>query len=378
MGSSGGPHTESSGAPRRLRILHVLPQDQNRGAQVYAGRLRDALRGDAGQDHILVTIFSGLPGGANPDDMLNITPGIGRRVLDLRAVWSLRKLIRRRDADVVVAHGGEALKYVVPASGRRPTVYYKVGLSTAEVERPIHRRLYRVLSRRTSCVVGNSHDILEQVGRVFGVPQSRQALIPNARDPELYRPLRGAELPADPPRLLFVGQLEPGKRPELFLDVVELLRSSVKPFDVMMAGDGPLRAALQERAKRLGVKLMGTRSDIPELMRASAVIVMTSAPTTEGMPGVLIEAGLSGVPTVSTEAAGVRDIIQEDVTGSISSSDPSHIAERVGVLLTRPELRRTQGEAAREHCLNHFVIARTAEQWRELVDRLVSDQERCG
>ena len=358
---------------RRCLVLHVLPQDLNRGAQAYAGRLRDSLSGDEEQEHLVVTLFAGEQGAARPDVPLDVRPGTARRLVDPRAVWRLRALIRQRGADVVVAHGGEALKYVVAAASGRPTIYYKVGLSTSELQRPLHRMLYRFLSRRVCRVVGNSRAILEQVSAVFGIPTGHQALIPNGRDPSIYRPLIDGEKPANPPRILFVGQLEPGKRPDLFIGAVEVLRRKGLVFDALIAGDGPLRAALAPRALATGIQLRGTRSDVPELMRHSAVLVMTSAPDTEGMPGVLIEAGLSGIPAVATEAAGVTDIIDDGRTGTIvCGSQPERVAMEIDQLLGDAIRRRELGAAARAKCLRQFSVRATADLWRRLVAELLT------
>jgi glycosyltransferase involved in cell wall biosynthesis len=95
--------------------------------------------------------------------------------------------------------------------------------------------------------------------------------------------------------------------------------------------------------------------------------VMTSAADTEGMPGVLVEAGLSGVPVVSTAAAGVSDVVIDGETGFVvESEDPRALAERVRAIVTQPELGAALGARAREHCETSFTIATCADQWREL------------
>lgn len=355
----------------RVTVLHVLPRDQNRGAQVYAGQLRDALRDDPGQEHLVVTLFDSPTGAARPDVKLGVPTSPLRRAVDLRAVRRLRRLIRQRDAAVVVAHGGEALKYVIPAAGRTPTVYYKVGLSSAEIARPSRTRLYGVLARRASKVVGVSQAINDQVTALFGVPKERTALIPNGRDPDLFRPSDGT--PPEPPLLLWIGQLEPGKRPGLFLDVIDELRKTGIAFDASVVGDGPLRGHLETRALELGVSLLGRRDDVPELLRDASVLVMTSAPNTEGMPGVLVEAGLTAVPVVSTLAAGVSDVLDDGETGLIATDQsPSSIARKTEHLLTEPSLALSMGATARRRCLERFTVAATADSWHDLVSRILA------
>lgn len=350
----------------RIRVLHVLPHDQNRGAQVYAGQLRDALRGDPEQEHLLVTLFEGRPGAARPDYSLNISSSPARRIVDPRAIRSLRRLIQGQAFDVVVAHGGESLKYAIPAAGRAPVVYYKVGLSTTEISRRGRRCLYANLAHRAARVVAVSHDIAVQVEALFSVPRDRLGVIPNARDPRTYYPNSTQETPATP-TLLWVGQLEPGKRPELFIEAVGLLRRRGLAFEALMVGDGPLRKRIEAPAAAAGVCLLGRRDDVAELMRKASALVMTSASNTEGMPGVLIEAALSGLPTVTTAAAGVRDIVLDERTGLVADDHPDSVVKAVARLLTDETRRRVMGTAAHEHGITHFSVAATAAQWRDLV-----------
>ena len=340
--------------------------------QVYAGQLRDALAGDPDQRHLVVSLFDAPEAALRADIRLRVRSGLLRQAgLDPVAVARLRRAIRDQHADVVVAHGGEPLKYVVAAAGRTPTVYYKVGLSSTELSRPSRRRLYRFLASRATHVVGVSEAIVDQAHDVLGVPRARLSVIPNGRDPGTYHPPTGDESRADPPLVLFVGHLEPGKRPGLFLDVVGVLRSRALLFDAAVVGDGPLRAGLESRAAALGVEILGIRTDVADLLRGTSVLLMTSAAATEGMPGVLIEAGLSGIPVVSTASAGVADVVIDGATGFVESDDPVQLAGPVQALLTDAGLHEAMGDRAGERCRARFTIAATATQWRRLASTLV-------
>jgi glycosyltransferase involved in cell wall biosynthesis len=353
-------------------VLHVLPSDLDRGAQVYAGRLRDALTGDPQQRHLAVSLFKSPDAALRADERLRVPSGLLRRLgFDPRAVCRLRRLARRHRVDLLVAHGGEALKYVVPAAGSTPTVYYKVGLSSRDIARGSRKWLYRTLTARTTQVVGVSQAIVGQASDVLGVPPSKLTLIPNGRDPHTYHPSAMEPDPQSTPRVLFVGQLEVGKRPDLFLDVVEVLRSRGVAFDAAIVGDGPLRSAVTARAESLAVTLMGIRNDVPELLRGAAVLVMTSESGTEGMPGVLIEAGLSGVPVVSTFAAGVSDVVVDSQTGFVvQTNESADLAFAVERLLADGRLRAEFGVRARLRCEDLFTVEATAQQWHELAASL--------
>ena len=365
-------HLSMTRPEKRLTVLHVLPHDQDRGAQVYAGQLRDALANDPDQRHLVVTLFESPDAAARADIKLGVSPGLMRRAgLDVLAVARLRRAIRAERAGLVVAHGGEALKYVVPAARRVPTVYYKVGLSSAEIARPWHLRLYRRLSNRVSTVVGVSQAIADQVSALFGVPVEKTTVIPNGRDPQRYRPQATDEQTDAAPRVLFVGRLEAGKRPGMFLDIVQDLRGRGLDFRAAIVGNGPLAAEIRERSRQLGVEMLGVRSDVPELLRRSGVLVMTSAPDTEGMPGVLIEAGLSGVPVASTPAAGVLDVVEDQVTGFVVAGDGAkQLADHVAQLLEDPIRRQQMGVAARARCTERFSLTATARRWQSLSDEV--------
>lgn len=358
-----------------VTVLHVLPEDLDRGAQKFAAALRDSLCDHPEQRHRVATLFAGPKNSVRAEIELSVPRGrLAHWGLDLRVVRRLRRAIRDECATVVVAHGGEALKYVIAAS--RPgviTVYKRTGLSTAQVSRKSRLALYRYLSRRVSHIVGVSEALLSQSEQLFDVPRSRMTLIPNGRDPDLYHPAPPTSPKPVPPKVLFIGQFETGKRPALFLDVIEELRRRGVAFDAAMVGDGPLRSALKSRADRLSVSLLGTRSDVPELLRQADVLIMTSEPASEGLPGVIVEAGLTGVPVVSTAAAGVVDVVVEGETGFVVRSEiPAELAERAEILLSDPDLRSIMGKQARLRCAQLFTVRASAAGWEALINRLVN------
>lgn len=139
-----------------------------------------------------------------------------------------------------------------------------------------------------------------------------------------------------------------------------------------MAGDGPLAAVLATEAANAGVEMMGARSDVPELLRSSDVFVFTSRSEGEGLPGVLIEAALSGLPIVTTDVPGARDVVDDGVTGYVVPEPPSHdLAKRVAQLVDDRSLRQRMGAAGRARAEERFTLQATSGMWRELLTSLV-------
>lgn len=85
------------------------------------------------------------------------------------------------------------------------------------------------------------------------------------------------------------------------------------------------------------------------------------------MPGVLIEAGLSALPTVSTDVPGARDVIVPGETGWIVRPDaPLEAVAYLERLVGDADTRRAMGSSARRRCLAHFTLDASAEAWRRL------------
>jgi glycosyltransferase involved in cell wall biosynthesis len=123
-----------------------------------------------------------------------------------------------------------------------------------------------------------------------------------------------------------------------------------------------------------GVELLGPRFDVPGLLRHSDIFVFTSLPTGEGMPGVLIEAGLSGLPAVSTRAPGVASVLSDGNTGYIVDDSVTAMTAAISDLLDNPDRREAMGAAARARCESEFSLDLMADRWRKTLQPLVSAQ----
>lgn len=168
--------------------------------------------------------------------------------------------------------------------------------------------------------------------------------------------------------ITFVGALTAGKRPHCFVELVAALRAEGREFDARIVGDGPLRSGLVGLADAAGVELLGSRSDVADLLRGSDLLVFPSRPAGEGMPGVLIEAGLSGIPVVATDVPGVRTIVEDGATGVVvAQEDLAGMVSAVGRLLDDASLRGAMARAARVRCVTLFSMEAAGSAWLELI-----------
>jgi glycosyltransferase involved in cell wall biosynthesis len=352
-------------------VLHILPIDLARGAQTYARELRGALDTPA-VPHRTLTLFAGPPAALQADVSLGVRPGVLRRLVDPRGVARLRRHVRREDPAVVVAHGGEPLEYAVLAGVPVDRlVYYKIGIGGARLT-PARRALHRWLLGRTRVVAAVSHDSAAELA-TLGVPDERVRVVPNGRDPDRFPEWRGHDGTAV--RLAFVGHMTSSKRPERFVAVVRALRDRGLDVEGRIAGDGPALAGLEPAAADAGVHLLGRVDDVATLLATSDAFVFTSVAEGEGMPGVLIEGGLAGLPVVTTAVPGAAEVVDDGVTGTVVAVDDfDALVAATETLVVDPARRRALGAAARRRCEERFSLAASIAGWRDLLAEIAADE----
>jgi glycosyltransferase involved in cell wall biosynthesis len=352
-------------------VLHVIPTPRARGAQREARALADRLDTPGVRAHRVLSLFEGRPE-VPVDFSLQFRGGDSAATgFDPRLVLQVRKTLSRFDPAVVVAHGGDPLKYLVPAmaGARRPLAYYAIGTYAAQRQRKAQLWFWRRLVSRVDRVAAEGFEVEDECRSLLGIPDPKLVMTPNGRDPGIFFPREEGKT-TEPVTVTFIGALDEGKGPDRFVHVVAALRERGIDARALVVGDGPMAGSLRNPAEASEVELLGSRSDIPELLRGSDVMVFPSRPTGEGMPGVLIEAGLCGIPIVATDVPGVRTIIGDGETGFVVPHDDiGAMTDATERLLSDTTLRSTMGGAARKRCVERFSLDVVAGIW---MDRVLS------
>jgi glycosyltransferase involved in cell wall biosynthesis len=306
--------------------------------------------------------------------------------VDPHAVRGLRQLVASWRPDVVQAHGGEPLKYAVMAGvagSSPPIVYRRIGSAPREIERGPRRAAYGWLMRRAARVIAVAEVLNREVVRTFRVPAGRVVTIPNGVDPSRVQPVRGGEstlrelgLADRGPVMLSLGALVWEKDPMTQLDVAARVVRERPGAVLLMAGDGPLRAQVEtgiaERGLQGRVVMLGARDDVADLLAASDLLLFTSM--SEGMPAVVIEAGMAGVPVAAFAVGGIPEVIEGGVTGVLASpGDVDGLAAEALALLEDPERRAAMGLAASESCAR-FDIREIGERYLDVYGSLVGSR----
>lgn len=358
------------GVPPAGPVVHVIPTAVARGAQVYARALADELDSPA-ERHLLLCLF-------DEGDDVRVDERLGARAggsagvgWDRRVAARLRARVRLLAPRAVVAHGGDALKYALSVRRSCPVVYLAIGTLAAPARRGIRRQLWRAMVRRATAVAAVSEDVAAECRSVLGVDDGRLVVIPNGRDPARFHPPAIPRPHETTPSVVFVGRMVEGKRPERFVRVIGELRARGMDLHASAIGDGPLRPAIEDVARGAEVALPGPSDDIAEALRGADLLVFTSTPDGEGMPGVLIEAGLSGLPVVATAVPGVRDVVADGITGMVVPIDDfDALVDATAALVVDADRRSAMGDAARARCNELFTMRAGAARWQDLLGRL--------
>ena len=170
--------------------------------------------------------------------------------------------------------------------------------------------------------------------------------------------------------ILFVGRMTAIKRPDRLLDSIEDLVKRKVDIRVLAAGDGELLPGLRDRAvgASLPITFLGWRSDIPKLIAASDIAILTS--DNEAVPLTLIEASMAGVPLVSTNVGSVSDVLINDLNGYLVDSEPAALADALQKLAIDPVLREIMGKAGRERTSRYFSLEKMCADHTELYQLL--------
>lgn len=313
---------------------------------------------------------------------VEITPTAGARS-DATAIGELRRAFT--GADVVHAHGLRAgllsdlaLRTAGRFPGLRPETPLVVTSHHALLATGLERRLQRLMERRVAraadLVLGASSDLVARA-RELGATDARLGPVAAPPMPEgrLGRTEARAELLGggpDRPLVLAVGRLVPQKAFGLLLDATrELSALDPEPL-VLLAGDGPEAGVLRERAaaEKLPVRLLGYRTDVPDLLAAADVLVVPSR--WEARSLVVQEAMRAGVPVVATAVGGIPELVG-DAAELVPPGDPAALGGAVRALLADPARRERLVAAGRQQAETWPDEAATVAQVLSTYDELV-------
>jgi L-malate glycosyltransferase len=351
----------TSGANRRLKILHIDPEQNWGGGEAQVFGLINCLAANGHETELLAhpngQLFSRC-------QKLKIVcrPIAIRNDLDLRCIPALRRLIRTGDYDIVHLHTkrAHALTVWLPRFHSRPKY-----LVTRRMDYPESNNWYThcLYNRRVDGVVAISQSIAELL-LAAGVTRERIRVIASGIEPRRFMAAQPTAVKSAGELVLgSVGVLEERKGHRYLLEAAGKLKRQGLAITIRIAGDGSLRHSLQRDAVRLGlqddVQFCGFVADTAAFLADVDVFVMPSLFEGLGVAG--LEAMAAGKAVIASRVGGLTESVVDNVTGIlVSPRDPEALAGAITTLAAQPELAAEMGQRGRTRVLEHFTLDQMA------------------
>lgn len=321
----------------------------------------------------------------------------GARINDRRAIGQLSQLVQKIRPDVVQTFDTKpnllaplAIRGAVPVVRTINGMGYVFSSTNlrALAFRPLYLALQRLASRWTTATVfqntADSHFFRRYrlLGNSPAVLIGSSGIDVSAFEAARRQELSVAKLKADlnlgdSEVVLTVSRLTVQKGIPTLLEAAAIVHAVRPRIRFLLVGpresEGPFAVdqALIDRHAPYVVSL-GSRSDVPALLGLSDVF---ACPTEyrEGIPRVLLEAGLAGVPIVATRMPGCDDVVTENWNGHlVPQRDPRALAAAILHLLQDPERARSMGERSIAFVRREFDLNVVVDRYVDLYRRLVS------
>ena len=283
---------------------------------------------------------------------------------DVRVVFKLVRLLRQREIDVLQTFlfgadlwgrlaGRLANVKVLLTSNRSGGVHY-------------HKMEYwfdLLLWPLADGIVSNTNIGRELLHKNIKIPLAETYYVPNGYDLNIFQNMPGKEIVRSELGfsngqfvVAITGNLKPVKNHRMLIEAARLICEKNNKTVFMVIGTGVLEQKLLNLTKKYGIEdniiYLGIRQDIPRLLQAADVGVLTSK--WEGMSNSILEYMASGLPVVATDVGGVRDLIIPDNTGYlVPSDDAPALAKRLMEINNEPAKGRTMGMSGKKLVYNN-------------------------
>ena len=218
-----------------------------------------------------------------------------------------------------------------------------------------------------------------------GIDPGRIRVIPNGVDCHQFSPPSVGErreararlgIPPDGALAVFAGRLAEDKGIGYLLDAWRSIEQNFagEPWTLVVAGAALGSNRYRERGERelRSARFLGRVPDVHPLLHAADVLVLPSL--SEGLSNIVLEAMATGLPVVGTAIGGLREQIEDGVTGLlVAPRDADALVQALMTLLREPERRAKMGAAARIRVEQRYSLASMVDAYEDLYDRLVHD-----
>jgi glycosyltransferase involved in cell wall biosynthesis len=277
---------------------------------------------------------------------------------DLTTPFAVAKLARRLNVDILHGHGAKGGFYArLALYGRvRARAFYTphggvLHFPANSGSGRLFHRIERMLMARTSAIIFESAYAQTTYSSLIGTPTCRTEIVHNGLRPDEFTPVQPV---ADAADFAFVGELRALKG---IFPLVEAL-AGLDGATLVMAGEGPDRAALEARIAELDlahrVKLVGSHPARPVFAMGRCVIVPSLA---ESLPYVVLEAAAAHLPVIATRVGGIPEIFGPIAQRLVPAGDPKSLSVAMRGFLNDQASANTDMRRLLDHVAAGFSVS---------------------
>ena len=362
-----------------MKIVHVIASLGMGGAETMLGLLAERQAAD-GHDVSIVMLLDKREIHVPQDvNVMAISPAGRSWTSYPAAVWRLACTLRRLRADVVHAH---MLHANLASRAIRPLLRRVLLINTVhavhETGNVVLRLAYRLLDKLADVTVFVTNAAMDRYRKERLVSATRSVVIHNGIDLARFREVeesrhairRRLGVADDDLVLTAIGRLTPDKDYGNLLSAFEIAARQESRIRLLVVGDGELalqlRMEVRESSIHDRVDFLGLRNDVPEILKASDLFVLSSI--REGFGLVLAEAMASRIPVVSTRCGGAVEVVGDCAT-LVPTENAVALARGIMRALGMPrEQKLAQIERAEARVSRLFSIDVAAKNWLELYE----------
>lgn len=305
---------------------------------------------------------------------------------DWRSTWKLIKLLKAIRPDIVVSSmvfSNTLFRMLKPLVGYK-VIAREHNTYTDKTLR--HKLRDHFCSYLGSAIVAVSQRVADHASKQAWIPRRKFHVIPNGVDIDSIDDFRRhkaqskvdalrkeLQLMSEARVILTVARLKPQKEQILLLDAFAIFVSLHSEYVLCVVGRGPEEARLRAHAEQIGIQdkviFTGYREDVYSFYAMADMFVLTSR--IEGFPNVGLEALAFGLPFISTDVAGVHELIRAGENGYVVDRDPGAVADamkKVAVLEKSEYAHMRQSALER---VQSFSIKHNVDQYQQLFSKLV-------
>ena len=299
-------------------------------------------------------------------------------------------MIKNEQPDILQANGSDTLKYAVIAKLFHPNlniVYRNISMISAWAKAGSAKRKFNQwLFKRVDRVTSVGQQSLEDLVKTYQYPVSKTKLIRRgipqvSTDANTSRQQIAAEFGFNKqnPLLIHIGQFSPEKNHVFMIGSMQKVLDKVQGAKLVFIGEGKLMEEMKQLVadKKLQANIFfaGHRNQVQELLAAADLFILGS--TIEGVPGVILEAGMQAVPSVAVNVGGVGEVVQNRQTGVlVPTHNEDAFADAVIKLLLQPDERSKLGANARTFVMENYSLQNCLLQFEQLYQGII-DEKKC-